>query len=164
MTNAGAQLNFVDQPKQAADDNGSKDMLLLIEDDPTTTKIMTRLLRSVGVAVESVGTVTDGLAALSRLPAVVILDLMLPDGSGVQVLEAIRSAKMRCKVAIVSGSTDPETFARLRSAGPDAIFSKPLDFEDFVQWLCEAFPECAEQDVASRRCPRDRQITCRRTA
>jgi DNA-binding response OmpR family regulator len=129
--------------------DGSKDRFLLIEDDPATAKIMTRLLQTVGVTVESAGTVKDGLAALARLPAVVILDLILPDGSGVEVLEAIRSANMRCKVAVVSGSTDADTFRRLRAAAPDAIFSKPLDFEDFVQWLCEAFPESTEQEIAA---------------
>jgi DNA-binding NarL/FixJ family response regulator len=74
---------------------------------------------------------------------------MLPDGSGVEVLEAIRAAKMRCKVAVVSASTDTATFRRLRAASPDAIFAKPLDFEDFVQWLCEAFPESAGQELAA---------------
>jgi DNA-binding response OmpR family regulator len=139
-TGGTAQTTTADAPQ---------DRLLLVEDDAATVNLMTRLLQTVGIAVESVGTVKDGLAALSRMPAVVILDLMPPDGSGVEVLEAIRAAKMRCKVAVVSASTDTATFRRLRAASPDAIFSKPLDFEDFVQWLCEAFPESAGQEVAA---------------
>jgi len=127
--------------------NGGSEVLLLVEDDAKTAKVMTRLLNSTGIAVEWVGSVKEGLAALSRIPAVVILDLMLPDGSGVEVLEAIRATNMRCKVAIVSASTDPETFRRVRAARPDAIFPKPLDFEDFVQWLCEAFPEAADEEA-----------------
>ena len=127
----------------------AQDRLLLVEDDATTVHIMTRLLQTVGVAVESAGTVKEGIAALSRMPAVVILDLMLPDGSGVEVLEAIRAAKLRCKVAVVSASTDAATFRRLHAASPDAIFAKPLDFEDFVQWLCEAFPAPINQEIAA---------------
>jgi len=127
----------------------AQDRLLLVEDDAATVQVMTRLLKTVGVTVECAGTVNAGIAALSRIPAVVILDLVLPDGSGVEVLEAIRAAKLRCKVAVVSASTDSATFRRLRAAAPDAIFSKPLDFEDFVQWLCEAFPGCAAEDIAA---------------
>ena len=149
MRRTDAQVISVEPAAKSTEVNGDNDLFLLVEDDPTTAKIMTRLLQTVGVTVESVGTVKDGLTALSRMPAVVILDLMLPDGSGVQVLEAIRLANMRCKVAIVSASTDADTFKRLRAAGPDAIFPKPLDFEYLVQWLCEAFPESADQEIAA---------------
>jgi CheY-like chemotaxis protein len=123
--------------------------ILLVEDDPATARVMTRLMQSVGVNVEAVGTVKEGIAALARVPDVVVLDLMLPDGLGVEVLEAARAAKLRCKVGVVTANTNPEVFQRLRSAGPDAIFSKPLDFEDFVQWLCESFPESGDTGLAA---------------
>jgi len=122
---------------------------LLVEDDPATARVMSRLMQSVGVVVETTGTVKEAIAALTRMPEVVILDLMLPDGSGIEILETIRSAKMRCKVAVVSASNDEKVLARLRAATPDAIFSKPLDFEDFVQWLCEAFPESPRHEQAA---------------
>jgi CheY-like chemotaxis protein len=147
MTGPNTIAKLSDQTASPTSANGVNEGFLLVEDDAGTVKVMTRLLKSTGIAVESVGSVKEGLAALGRLPAVVILDLTLPDGSGLQVLEAIRAANMRCKVAIVSGSIDPETFRRARAARPDAIFSKPLDFEDFVQWLCEAFPVGVEEEA-----------------
>jgi DNA-binding response OmpR family regulator len=139
-----AQMRAMDNPATV-----NEDRLLLIEDDPATARAMTRLMNTVGVSVEPVATLKEGLAALSRMPAVVVLDLMLPDGCGVEVLEAIRATGLQCKVAVVSGSTDTEVFKRLRAARPDAIFPKPLDFQDFVNWLCEAFPENPGMSVAA---------------
>jgi DNA-binding NarL/FixJ family response regulator len=136
-------------PHKTTHESTTGDVLLLIEDDAATASAMARLMKSVAVSVRCVGTIREGIAALRELPAVVVLDLMLSDGCGVEVLEAIRAAKLRCKVAIVSASTDAATFERLRVARPDAVFPKPLDFQDFVDWLCEAFPEPRTCDIAA---------------
>ncbi len=125
------------------------DRFLLVEDDISTARAIVRLMETVGIKVEHVGTVKEGIAALVRVPAVVVLDLMLPDGSGVSVLEAIRSANLRCKVAVVSASTNAEIFSRVHKCRPDAIFPKPFDFQDFVDWLCEAFPEQTARNMAA---------------
>jgi DNA-binding response OmpR family regulator len=120
------------------------DRVLLVEDDPATAEAMTRLLASVGLGVVCATSVRDGIAALAKMPAVVVLDLMLPDGCGLEVLEAIRLSRLRCKVAVVSASTDRATLDALRLLRPEAVFPKPLDFQDFVDWLCEAFALPAE--------------------
>jgi two-component system response regulator RegA len=136
-------------PQSSAAVRAKDDTLLLVEDDAPTARAMIRLMEAAGVRVEWVGTLKDGLAALSRIPSLVVLDLKLPDGSGVELLEAIRSSHMRSKVAIVSANADAGVFARLLAAKPDAIFPKPLDFEDFVQWLCESYPGSASQEAAA---------------
>jgi DNA-binding response OmpR family regulator len=139
--------NVLSQPSSTA---GAKNgTLLLVEDDSATARAMIRLMETVGVRVEWVATKKDGIAALSRVPSIVILDLMLPDGSGVEVLEAIRSTKLRSKVGIVSATADADVFGRLLAAKPDAIFPKPLDFEDFAQWLCESFPDFVSHEAAA---------------
>ena len=129
--------------------DGADERFLLVEDDHATAQAMTRLMQTVGIRVECVGTVKAGIAALSRVPTVVILDLMLPDGCGVEVLEAIRASRLRCKVAVVSASSDAAVFERVLAAKPDAIFPKPFNFEDFVQWLCEAFPDAPPMSMAA---------------
>ena len=56
-----------------------------------------------------------------------ILDIMLPDGSGVQLLQEIRGAGLNVRVAIVTGLADnPAVMSQLKAVKPDAIFSKPL--------------------------------------
>jgi DNA-binding response OmpR family regulator len=118
---------------------GSEDRVLLVEDDMATARAMTRLMESVGFKVSIASTLAEGLAGLATMPALVVLDLMLPDGSGLEVLEAIRRGNLRSKVAVVSASTELETFERMRKSQPDAIFPKPVDFQDFADWLCETF-------------------------
>jgi CheY-like chemotaxis protein len=126
---------------RAVQSSAGGEYLLLVEDDEPTRQVMSRLMDEVGVKVIAVGTVKEAIEMLMQVPAVVVLDLMLPDGSGIDVLNAIREANLRCKVAVVSGYTDGVHFNQIREAKPDAVFSKPLNFVDFVDWLCEAFPE-----------------------
>ena len=114
--------------------------VLLVEDDDQTRRLMSRLLAGVGIDVRCASTVKDAVVALASMPALVVLDLKLPDGCGTEVLREIRESGMRCKVAVVSGVAEPDLFVTLRELQPDAIFGKPLDFEDFTDWLCEAFP------------------------
>ena len=126
---------------RAVQNSAGCEYLLLVEDDEPTRQIMGRLMGEVGVKVIAVGTVKEAIETLIQVPAVVVLDLMLPDGSGIDVLNAIREANLRCKVAVVSDYTEGLQFEQVREAKPDAVFSKPLNFTDFVDWLCEAFPE-----------------------
>jgi CheY-like chemotaxis protein len=113
--------------------------VLLVEDDARTSRVMRKLLEAADIKVKSAATVKEAIAGLADMPPLVVLDLLLPDGSGIDVLKSIRDLSLRCKVAVISGATDPDLFAQLRLLHPDAVFAKPLDFEDFVRWLGEAF-------------------------
>lgn len=107
---------------------------LLVEDDDATARVIGRLLQSVGISVRRAKTVAAGIEELQNMPALIVLDLMLPDGTGAAVLQAVREVGLQCKVAVVSGADDSALFVTVRSLHPDAIFGKPLDFEDFVDW------------------------------
>jgi len=61
------------------------------------------LVQAYGHHAEHVASVAEALEALSRFnPQCVLLDLMLPDGSGVAVLEEIRKKSLQVRVAIIS--------------------------------------------------------------
>ena len=60
------------------------------------------------------------------LPHWVVLDLMLPDGDGVAVLQEIREKKLPVKVAVVTGSSDPERLDPVMKLKPDAFLQKPV--------------------------------------
>jgi len=115
--------------------------VLLVEDDQVTAHILNRLLEGVGMTVERAGGVAEAIQALQAKPALIVLDLMLPDGSGVEVLQVVRSGKLACKVAVVSAASDARLLAEVTSLKPDAVFGKPLNFDDFVDWMSSIFTE-----------------------
>ena len=94
--------------------------ILVIDDDPAITSVLKRGLSYEGFAVETVSNGADGLAlARERPPDLVILDLMMPGLSGLEVLQRLRAADARlptrCRgwsraLMIMSSSRSPLRF------------------------------------------------------
>lgn len=72
------------------------------------------------------GTVAEAMAALPRRPDWVLLDLMLPDGCGSQVLERVIAEKLPSKVCVITGCGS-ERLERVRALVPHGILKKPVD-------------------------------------
>jgi DNA-binding NarL/FixJ family response regulator len=103
--------------------------VLLIEDDPITVCRLSHVLASRGVcAVAHAETVAEALGLLDPPPDWIILDMGLPDGSGLTVLEVIRKAKLATRVVVSSATKDAGTIAAYTAYRPDLILPKPLDF------------------------------------
>ena len=110
--------------------------ILIVEDDPDASEIMKIFATGdIGLPVEQI---YDGAEALARVtdstqekPALVILDLHLPNCSGAEILEAIRR-KTDIPVAIVSAF--PEDADRLLEKA-DAVFIKPVKPYEFIPKL-----------------------------
>jgi CheY-like chemotaxis protein len=94
---------------------------------------MTKLLRQAGHVVVEASTVAEGIARLDG-QAVALLDLLLPDGSGVEVLKHIRKEHHHTRVAITSAAYDTDEARSLLGPG-DALFPKPLDIEKLLRWI-----------------------------
>jgi DNA-binding NarL/FixJ family response regulator len=102
--------------------------VLLVEDDPFTSRRLRRLLMSRGVSqILLATTVAEALNLLDPPPAWVILDMNLPDGKGLAVLEAIRRAGLPTRVVVSSATKDPALIAPYAAYRPDAILPKPLN-------------------------------------
>src|SRR4051812_4570048 len=102
--------------------------VLLVEDDPYTARLLTRLLVSRGEChVILATTVAQALGLLDPPPDWVILDMNLPDGPGVAVLEAIRKAELPTRVVVSSATKDTALVADYAAYQPDLILAKPLD-------------------------------------
>jgi DNA-binding response OmpR family regulator len=80
------------------------------------------------------GTLSEARQQLASPPHIVILDLMLPDGNGTEILRQVRSSKQEITVAVVSGAGD-QMLSEANRLGPDALFGKPVDLTDFQDWL-----------------------------
>lgn len=90
--------------------------LLVVEDDPAVTRAITRLLRDQGVEFCAVDSVAAALDAQVQ-NAIAIIDLDLPDGSGLALFEELRARGAVTSVVFFSATADVQQIARARVLG-----------------------------------------------
>lgn len=83
--------------------------ILIIDDDPNISNIISQLAEDSGYEPSTASNLTDGLMILqSKSFDLVFLDVRLPDGSGLHALPRIRSSKGQPDVIIITGAGDPD--------------------------------------------------------
>jgi two-component system, OmpR family, response regulator len=104
---------------------------LVIEDDEGVAQLNRRLLELEGFSVDVALTAAEG-GRLARANdyALITLDMILPDGHGVAVLEIIRERDKTTPVLIVSGIDDIASTVRALDAGADDYLLKPYHAEE----------------------------------
>src|SRR5258708_23696607 len=91
---------LADHPMQ----NPDRALLLVIDDDEGIRKICTEMLEARGYRVDGASSVGEGLRLFAeRHPAAVLLDLRLPDGTGLDVLSELQRRSPGIPVVVVSG-------------------------------------------------------------
>ena len=117
-----------EQSTSAAAPNQTRPLrILLVEDHADTAKIMQRLLTSDGHTVEWAGDVAAGLKlAAGNQFDLLLSDLGLPDGSGVDLMRALRDSGSDLPGIVLSGYGQEHDFVRSREAGFSAHLIKPL--------------------------------------
>ncbi|TAK71265.1 MAG: response regulator transcription factor [Actinomycetota bacterium] len=101
--------------------------VLLAEDDPDIAVPLTRVLQREGYEVAVVATGGAALAAVRRArPAVVLLDLGLPDMDGLDVCRRLRGAGDDIAILILTARADPADLVVSLDAGADDYVSKPF--------------------------------------
>lgn len=117
---------------------------LIVDDHPPNVELMRHLITSLGVEVRAVGSAADALReARAARPALIISDIHMPGGSGIELLEAVRAdAALRdIPIVLVSASTaGPEETRRAVAAGADALLLRPLDPEALLAQLTRWIP------------------------
>ena len=108
----------------------TKGTLLLIDDEPELRESLEMLLTSEGFAVESAATGQEGLRCLDRKPFdLVLLDVALPDKSGLEVLQAIRASNPALAVVMITAYGSVENAVQAMRAGANNYITKPWDNE-----------------------------------
>jgi CheY-like chemotaxis protein len=102
-------------------------VVLVVEDEKDLVATYERLLRRQGCSVTAAGTVHDGLAALDATRFVLIIaDLRLPDGSGLDIVRAARQRPDGPPVVVVTGFASPQSRKEAQEAGATAYLAKPF--------------------------------------
>ena len=126
-------------------------LVLVVDDDLLSARILARLLREDGFDVELVG---DGATAIGRLarrpmPDVLITDLRMPYVDGLAVAEYARSRTPGLPIFVLTGY--PNALAPLDDlAPPPTVFPKPVDYPGLISSLRGAVCERTEPRGAVR--------------
>lgn len=107
----------------------NKKRVLVVDDDPELLQLVRVLLSRIGVEAICVENATDAAQFLLKeaLPDLIILDMMLPDISGVEFLRQMRSKPNfdALPVLILSALIDPDRIRAALDAGADRYLTKP---------------------------------------
>src|SRR6185312_9751434 len=102
--------------------------VLLIEVDLTAARGLSLMLKSGGAVVDQADTGEEALELARHYDYdVVILDLMLPDMEGYEVVRRMRAARIETPVLIVSGMSRPQAKVKGLGMGADDFITKPFD-------------------------------------
>jgi two-component system OmpR family response regulator len=123
--------------------------ILVVEDEARLARLIARVLKEDGYAAE---TAEDGRSALTRALAepfdLLILDWMLPDLHGVQVIRRLRAAEVSIPILMLTARSQIEDRVEGLDAGADDYLTKPF-----------AFPELLARVRALSRWPREERQT-----
>ena len=109
--------------------------VLVVEDDPTAARSLYFLLTHYGYEVQLASTVRDAIRLLDTRPQIVLLDLMLPDGNGTEVMKELELRSLNARVAVISAVMDAVMLRRVRTFRPEMVLPKPLNFLNLLESL-----------------------------
>jgi DNA-binding response OmpR family regulator len=126
----------------------TKASVLVVEDHADTLRFLLRLLALSGYTAHGASSVAEAVRVASRQACeIIIADLTLPDGSGLELLPALRRHFDDVKGIVLTGHDGAGMEAAARAAGYDAHLVKPVTFQNLLSTL-EAV-RCAKRDGAS---------------
>ncbi|MFG1705376.1 response regulator transcription factor [Nonomuraea sp. M3C6] len=145
MTMANAEARG--QPRRP---DGSPVRVLVVDDEPTLAELLAMALRYEGWEVRSAG---DGLSAIRVArdfrPDAVVLDVMLPDIDGLQVLRRLRGESPDVPVLFLTARDSVEDRIAGLTAGGDDYVTKPFSLEEVVARLRGLMRRAARSELRS---------------
>ncbi len=116
---------------------------LVVEDDPAIRRLVEKILSRRDVAID---TAADGRTAMEKLRqgdySVVVLDLMVPEVNGFEVIEFLKREKIDVPVAVVS-AVSQQALTMLDLDVVKLVISKPFDVDEFTRAVLTLCAEAA---------------------
>ncbi len=116
--------------------------ILLIDDNDITREVLRVVLRGQGYQI--VGEAGDGdqglQMALEQKPDLILLDVMMPQVSGLDILPRIREQLPDTRILLVTGSEDHETLREAARSGIDGFIMKPFRARHITEAVSKVIP------------------------
>jgi DNA-binding response OmpR family regulator len=114
--------------------------VLVVDDEADLAATCARLLRRHGYVVVCAGSLAAGMAALTDRPDLVIADLRLPDGDGLDVVRAAQTLAAPPPVIVVTGHPSEVSRVLAMRAGAAAFLPKPFALVALVELVQRVLP------------------------
>jgi len=144
--------------------------IYLIDDDESMRKSLTRMLRELGYLVEDYASAVDFFEkSVPVSPAVILLDMQMPDMTGLELQEKLVKLGRKTPIVFVSGQSHPHQIVQgLKKGAVDFLF-KPFNLEELLKAVSDAIDFDSRQlkrvslDVETKReyeslTPREREV------
>ena len=119
---------------------------LVVEDDPAIRRLVGKLLQRRGIDID---VANDGKQAIEKIStgeySVLILDLMVPEVNGFEIIDFVRKNQIRTPVAVVS-AVSAQALTKLDTKIVKLVISKPFDVEEFTSKIVSL---CCSQEASS---------------
>src|SRR4029077_13259612 len=111
--------------------NGAR--VLVVDDEPNITELLAMALRYEGFTVKTAATVRAALTAVAQFsPALVILDVMLPDIDGLEVLKRLNAGGQKVPIIFLTAKDATEDKVHGLTIGGDDYVTKPFSIEELM--------------------------------
>ena len=119
-----------------------KAKILVIEDEEETRQVITSCLCRKGYEVFSIATAKEAVELVKKEhPDITLLDILLSDGSGLDILKQIKEFDKNIKVVMVTVLEDGDTIRQAKSLGADEYVTKPATIEYLNNIILEKISE-----------------------
>lgn len=113
--------------------------ILLIDDEESGREALSLLLKHAGYQLKGTASGTEGLELLAREKFdIVITDLFLPDGNGIDILKRAKEQSPLTEVILITGHASAETAVKAMKEGAYDYITKPLNFDELNLILAKA--------------------------
>jgi DNA-binding response OmpR family regulator len=112
--------------------------VLCIDDDPNIVNSLSRhLLRERMVPMQALHGMQGYWMACTERPDVIVVDLVMPRGNGVHVIECLRhnTETREIPIVVLSGANDPQLWRQVKALNVDATLQKPTNFRELLRVL-----------------------------
>jgi len=111
----------------------------LIDDDNSMRDSLARMLRDVGYSIQDFESATSFLQnSLPVAPAVIVLDMQMPDVSGLDLMERLEKLGRKTPIVFLSGQSHPQQIVKgLKKGALDFLF-KPFNIDELLQAIDQA--------------------------
>ena len=113
----------------------------IVEDDEDIRFIIAYILRESGYAVEIFGTVTEFKSRpADHLPDLILLDVMLPDGNGIELCLELKTNNSTAHIPIIIMSAHATESSVIAGSCAEEFISKPFDLDDLTGLIQKYLP------------------------
>lgn len=127
----------------------AKKLVYLVDDEEDIHSFFGQIFKNIeGFELNSFYSGTDALISIGKqIPEIIIVDILMPDIDGIQVIKNIRAKQAYSSIHIVAISANLEKKEDAMKAGANVFLKKPFDVNDFKDALIKDYEEEEDDEI-----------------